>query len=268
MRQAYPGTVKSRLVGREMEVKVVCNQPGLWNSGGGGGHIGYSLIRHAGQSAFRLVLLGTSCCYSSMPISQPSSSCHRESVTPENWRPSVIGGQPPTHHNRGLRGPCRVQSPGGPVATSAGIQVFRLVQHPFQCPYCIFVVVGDWNCCKASLHTREGRGVTLGEARGLLLRGVDTKRFSRKKKKKGFPESKGNVRWPVYPQRTPAYAKCGGWVSVNTSELSGGCYIGVLACVHTKECPGSAILVHGPAWNAKWGTAATILKAPDATDQG
>ena len=189
MRQAYPGTVKSRLVGREMEVKVVCNQPGLWNSGGGGGHIGYSLIRHAGQSAFRLVLLGTSCCYSSMPISQPSSSCHRESVTPENWRPSVIGGQPPTHHNRGLRGPCRVQSPGGPVATSAGIQVFRLVQHPFQCPYCIFVVVGDWNCCKASLHTREGRGVTLGEARGLLLRGVDTKRFSRKKKKKkkGFP---------------------------------------------------------------------------------
>lgn len=184
MRQAYPGTVKSRLVGRETEVKVVCNQPGLWNSGGGGGPIGYSLMRHAGQSAFRLVLLGTSCCYSSMPISQPSSSCHRESVTPENWRPSVIGAQPPTHHSRGLRGPCRVQSPGGPVATSAGIQVFRLVQHPFQCPYCIFVVVGDWNCCKASLHTREGRGVTLGEARGLLLRGVDTKRFSRKKKKK------------------------------------------------------------------------------------
>ena len=73
-----------RLVGRETEVKVVCNQPGLWNSGGGGGPIGYSLMRHAGQSAFRLVLLGTSCCYSSMPISQPSSSCHRESVTPEN----------------------------------------------------------------------------------------------------------------------------------------------------------------------------------------
>lgn len=77
-----------------------------------------------------------------------------------------------------------MQSPSGPAATSAGIQVFRLVQHPFQCPYCIFVVVGDCNCCKASLHTREGRGVPLGEARGLLLRGVGTKRFSREQGKR------------------------------------------------------------------------------------
>lgn len=54
----------------------------------------------------------------------------------------------------------------------------------------------------------------------------------------------------------------------NTSELSGGCFTGVLGCVHTKECPGSTTLVHGPARNAKWGAAAPVLKAPDATDQG
>lgn len=34
------------------------------------------------------------------------------------------------------------------------------------------------------LHSREGRGVTLGEARGLFLRGVGTKRFSREQGKR------------------------------------------------------------------------------------
>lgn len=200
MRQAYPGTLKSRLVGRETEVKVVSNQSGLWTVGAGGA-TGYSLIRHAGQSAFRLVLLGTSCCYSSMPTSQPFSSCHSESVTPENWRPSVIGAQPPNSpHQRAQRGPWCAQSPGGLAATSGGIQVFRLVQHPFQCFYCIFVVVGDWNC---TLGRGEGWH---WERPGAYSSGEWAPR--------GSPESKGNVRWPVCPQRTPAYGKRGGRVSV------------------------------------------------------
>lgn len=54
----------------------------------------------------------------------------------------------------------------------------------------------------------------------------------------------------------------------NTSELSGGCFTGVLGCMDTQECPGSTTLVHGLARNAKWGMAAPALKAPDATDQG
>lgn len=48
------------------------------------------------------------------------------------------------------------------------------------------------DCLKASLYTREARGVTLGEARGLFLRGVGTKRFSREQGKREvtgvFPE--------------------------------------------------------------------------------
>ena len=255
MRQAYPGTVKSRLVGRETEVKVVCNQPGLWNSGGGGGPIGYSLVRHASGLCFLAPAAATVPCPFLNPLAPAPGSQWLLRTESLQWL-----------------------EPSLQLATAEGSEVHDVCSHPvgLQPPQLGFrssdlssilssvLTAFLWLLgieTVARLHCTLGRGEGCHwERPGAYCSGEWAPR--------GSPESKGNVRWPAYPQRTPAYGKCGGWVSVNTSELSGGCYIGVLACVHTKECPGSTILVHGPARNAKWATAATLLKAPDATDQG